>query len=78
MAAIILGKFKESKSLSDLTNIIVDIRRARDSMVETPAQFRYVSRILKLGDTSMCQFKCGINQSAFFDKYHDVNEFLLY
>lgn len=74
LAAIVLGRHKNIKTLDELTDIIVGFRHARDSMVEMPAQFRYISRLLQLGETNHCNLNCKLN-NAFFDKlgFWDVN-----
>ena len=57
-AAVVIGSLTKVKTVSELVDIIVKIRENRDSMVETPEQFRFINRVLKLPDTSQCGLKC--------------------
>ena len=61
-ASLVVGKFKPINSLDKLTDVIVEFRQGRDSMVETPAQFKYIARLLNLGDTSKCDVACKVSK----------------
>ena len=60
-AAIVLASLAKVKSVSEVVDIIVGIRENRDSMVETPEQFRYINKILELSDISQCGLKCIVS-----------------
>lgn len=70
-SAIVLGILHDVRSNSDLVDVVVSMRENRDGMVETPAQFRFVSKVLGLPNTSKCGVSCSAhhffqnNQHAF-------------
>jgi len=68
-AAIVLGSLLKTKTVSDLVDIIVDIRENRDSMVETPEQFRFINKALGLSDTSKCSLNCIVSNHV--NNYHN-------
>ncbi len=54
------GKLQEVSTHSELVDIIVSMREQRDGMLETPAQFRFVSRLLNLPSTAECGVYCKV------------------
>lgn len=67
MSAIIIGILKKTNSISDLVNIVVDLRRNRDGLVETPQHFHFVSRILGL-DSKNPRYR-NLNSDLFDTNY---------
>eukprot|EP01038_Epipyxis_sp_PR26KG_P008834 gene8834-11925_t len=62
-AAVTIGIIENCRDHHKLTNIIVSMREKRDGMVETPAQYRFVAKLLKLSDPSKCSLLCYISKS---------------
>jgi len=60
-SAMIMGKLLKLSSYSDLTEEIVKMRENRDGLVETPAHFRYITRILGWRSPSICDSLCRLN-----------------
>jgi hypothetical protein len=58
--SIILGELHNIKTYSELVDRIVDLRRRRDGLVETPAQFKFVARTIGLPDPSSCGVSCKL------------------
>jgi len=54
-AALVQGRLKNVTTHAQLVDIIVSMRENRDGLVETPEQYRFVSRLLGLPDTSVCE-----------------------
>ena len=60
-SAMVIGKLLKLSSYSELTEEIVKMRENRDGLVETPAHFRYITRILGWKDPSVCDSFCQLN-----------------
>ena len=58
---VITGKLQAVTTHSELVDIIVSMREQRDGMLETPAQFRFVSRLLNLPSTADCGVYCNVS-----------------
>ena len=58
--SIVLGELHDIKTYSELVDQIVDLRRRRDGLVETPAQFKFVARTIGLPDPSTCGMSCHL------------------
>ena len=52
LITIIVGFLEKSKTVTEIVDIIVGLRRSRDGLVEIPKQLRFIVRALGLGDTS--------------------------
>ena len=52
LISVIVGYFEKIKTVSELVDIIVGLRRSRDGLVEIPKQLRFIVRTLGLGDTA--------------------------
>jgi hypothetical protein len=46
--ALVIAKYSQISTISQLVDIIVDMRANRDGLLELPAQFQYVVRLLGL------------------------------
>ncbi len=53
LSSIVLGKIKRVATHKDLVDLIVEMRESRDGLLETPEQYRYVARMLKLPDPAL-------------------------
>ena len=68
-AAAVIGTLERIRypliplTVDRLVDIIVDMREHRDGLVETPAQFHYLTRILGLNDYNDLEHKCHKNAS---------------
>ena len=60
-AVFCIGKLQEITTHSQLVDIIVTMREQRDGMLETPAQFRFVARLLNLPSTAECGVYCRVS-----------------
>ena len=72
VAAILEG----SKTVSDVVDIIVRLRRSRDGLVELPQQLRFIVRTLGLGDTALCGFQCQLSASLGTDHNVAISAFV--
>ena len=57
-SALIISELKHIKTNSELVDIIVQLREKRDGMVETPDQFHFISEMLSLPNTNLCNKFC--------------------
>ena len=55
------GKLQAVTTHSQLVDIVVSMREQRDGMLETPAQFRFVARLLNLPSTADCGMYCNVS-----------------
>ena len=60
-SAMLLAKLRKLSSYSELTNEIVKMRENRDGLVETPAHFRYITRVLGWKDPGACSAACRLH-----------------
>lgn len=63
LSALILGRLKRVTTHSQLVDIVVSMRERRDGLLETPQQFRFVSKLLQLPDTAACGVLCAASRS---------------
>lgn len=61
-AAMVMGKVRRVQNASELVDVIVDLRRNRDGLVETPRQFGLITQVLGLGLDSIAQGTCSLVQ----------------
>jgi Protein-tyrosine phosphatase len=73
-SALAIARANQATSLTDLVNIIVAMRLRRDSVVETPAQFRYIARMAGLPDSGSCSSGlCEYSLAEVADKLYNGN-----
>lgn len=63
-AGVVAALHSRAASVSAVVDVVVDMRRARDGLVETPEQFRLLVRLLGLGDTAACGASCSARRAA--------------
>jgi hypothetical protein len=63
-SALVLSELHAVSSHDQLVNLVVGMREHRDGLVETPAQFRFVTEAYKgLSSSAYCGTYCGMQQT---------------
>lgn len=62
LAALIVALKQQITTHEELVNIIVEMRRHRDGLVETPQQYRFISRLAGLSDPAVCSLVCELRR----------------
>jgi hypothetical protein len=55
-----MGKYEQIDSIPVLIDAIVRMRENRDGLIETPEQFLFVAKILKLNNFATCGINCKV------------------
>lgn len=50
------------KTVSELVDVIVQLREHRDGIVELPSQLRYTAAALSLQDPALCGWRCRLSK----------------
>ncbi|KAJ1390172.1 hypothetical protein B484DRAFT_409083 [Ochromonadaceae sp. CCMP2298] len=61
-AVLVAARLQGVRSHSQLVDVVVRMRENRDGILETPQQFRFASRLLRLPSTARCGALCTARQ----------------